>query len=165
MEGGEPRAISHGMMHSADVDLRGSLPHRFPIFPLPGAILLPGGNLPLNIFEPRYLEMTRDAMRADQVIGMIQPRPGCRSLYPIGCAGRITSYEETDDGRFLITLTGICRYEVVEEVQLGTSYRQVNASFERWRSDLAPASPCDSLRPRLMDALRGYFAIQGISVD
>lgn len=96
-----------------------SLPQRFPIFPLSGALLLPGGNLPLNIFEPRYLQMTRDAMQTDKVIGMIQPKdPGgngeAPQIYTTGCAGRITSFEETQDGRYLITLTGVSRFDVVE---------------------------------------------------
>jgi uncharacterized protein len=149
--------------------LSGALPSRFPIFPLPGAILLPAGNLPLNIFEPRYLQMTRDAMRTDRVIGMVQPKgagtKACPDIYPIGCAGRITSFTETDDGRYLITLTGVCRYDVVKELQVETPYRQVIASFDRWQSDVEPPSPSDSLRPTLVGALRGYFDVYEISAD
>jgi Lon protease-like protein len=157
------------MAGTAELGLSGGLPTRFPIFPLPGAILLPGGNLPLNIFEPRYLAMTRDAMRTDRVIGMMQPngsgddpRP---KVFPVGCAGRITSFSETDDGRYLITVTGVRRFDVVEELRVGTPYRQVIASFERWREDLEPAPPPDSLKPTLMGALRGYFEVNGISAD
>ena len=157
------------MTSSGESGLSGALPMRFPIFPLPGAILLPGGNLPLNIFEPRYLQMTRDAMRTDRVIGMIQPTGSGPSeppdIYPIGCAGRITSFTETDDGRYLVTLTGVCRFEVVEELQVGTPYRQVVASFERWQCDLEPPTPSDSLRPTLTGALRGYFEVCEISAD
>jgi Lon protease-like protein len=157
------------MTISGEPGLSGALPIRFPIFPLPGAILLPGGNLPLNIFEPRYLQMTRDAMRTDQVIGMIQPTdsasPGGPAIYPIGCVGRITSFAETDDGRYLITLTGVCRFEVVEELAVDTPYRQVVASFERWQCDLEPPTPSDSLRPPLVGALRGYFEVYEISAD
>ena len=148
--------------HAAD------LPQVIPVFPLDGALLLPGGELPLNIFEPRYLAMTRDAMRTDRVIGMIQPTGGGRDvpdLYPIGCAGRITSFAETEDGRYLITLTGVCRFEVVEEIEVGTVYRQVLASFERWQRDLEPPTPSDSLRPPLVGALRGYFEVYEISAD
>lgn len=155
------------MSASAEPGLSG-LPTRFPIFPLPAAILLPGGNLPLNIFEPRYLEMTRDAMRTDKVIGMVQPNGGPESrpaIFPVGCAGRVTSFAETDDGRFLITLTGVCRYDVVEELPVETAYRQVIASYERWRDDLAPPVPSDSLRPRLCRALKRYFEVYGISAD
>lgn len=156
------------MTTSGEPGLSGVLPLRFPIFPLPGAILLPGGNLPLNIFEPRYLQMTRDAMRTDRVIGMIQPNGGSGerpSLYPIGCAGRITSFAETQDGRYLITLTGVCRFDVVEELEVTTPYRQVIASYQRWQGDLEPAQPSDSLRPPLVCALRSYFEVYEISAD
>ena len=93
------------------------LPATIPIFPLAGVLLLPGGRLPLNIFEPRYLEMTEDAMSSNRIIGMIQPTdPHCRDLkpetYETGCAGQITEFEETEDNRILITLTGLCRFEV-----------------------------------------------------
>ena len=145
------------------------LPRRFPVFPLTGAILLPGGNLPLNIFEPRYLQMTKDAMRGDKIIGMIQPSAGSRgdkpSLYPVGCAGQISNFETTDDGRFLITLSGLCRFEVAEELTVTTPYRQVIATFERWQNDLEPQAAPDSLRPNLVTALRCYFAVHEISVD
>jgi uncharacterized protein len=145
------------------------LPGRFPVFPLAGAILLPSGNLPLNIFEPRYLQMTRDAMRTDRVIGMVQPNGGGfqgePALYPVGCAGRITSFAETDDGRYLITLSGICRYDIVEELSVSTPYRQVVAAFDRWQGDLQPPSPPDGLRPLLLEAIRTYFDAFDISCD
>lgn len=145
------------------------LPSRFPIFPLSGAILLPGGNLPLNIFEPRYLQMTRDAMRGDKVIGMIQPDGGGTreepSLYPVGCVGQITNFETTEDGRNLITLTGLCRFEIVEELAVATPYRQVLGTFDAWQNDLEPQEAPDTLRPHLVDALRRYFAVHDISVD
>ena len=144
------------------------LPSRFPIFPLSGAILLPGGNLPLNIFEPRYLQMAKDAMRGDKIIGMIQPNGGSEAepgLYPVGCAGQITNFESTDDGRYLITLTGLCRFEVVEELTVATPYRQVVAAFDGWQDDLEPQEAPDGLRPGLVKALRSYFAVHDISVD
>jgi hypothetical protein len=149
--------------------LSGGIPTRFPIFPLPGAILLPGGNLPLNIFEPRYLQMTRDAMRTDRVIGMMQPCDDALgehpAVYQVGCAGRITSFAETQDGRYLITLTGLCRYDILEELPVTTPYRQVIASFDRWKSDLEQPSPSDSVRPTLTTALRAYFDVKDISAD
>jgi uncharacterized protein len=149
--------------------LSGAIPTRFPIFPLPGAILLPGGNLPLNIFEQRYLQMTRDAMRTDQVIGMVQPcgdgARGAPPIYQVGCVGRIASFAETEDGRYLISLTGLCRYDVLEELRVTTPYRQVVASFERWSQDLEEALPPDSLRPTLCAALRAYFEVNDISAD
>lgn len=149
--------------------LSGAIPTRFPIFPLAGAILLPGGNLPLNIFEGRYLQMTRDAMRTDQVIGMVQPcgdaASGPPPIYQVGCVGRIASFAETEDGRYLISLTGLCRYDVLEELRVTTPYRQVVASFERWNQDLEEALPPDSLRPSLCAALRAYFEVNDISAD
>ena len=96
------------------------LPDTLPIFPLPGALLLPRARLPLHVFEPRYLQMLTDALKTDtRLIGMVQPNPGPRSadaLYAIGCAGRITQFSEPEDGRYLITLTGISRFRVSREV-------------------------------------------------
>lgn len=151
-------------------ELASSLPSRFPIFPLRGALLLPGGNLPLNIFEPRYLQMVRDAMQTDQVIGMIQPKgEGAEAeapeLYGIGCAGRITNFSETEDGRILITLTGVCRFDVAEELEVPTLYRQVIGDFGRWRQDLQPAPPPAELKGALLPALRTYFDRHGIEAD
>jgi uncharacterized protein len=152
-----------------EAGLSGAIPTRFPIFPLRGAILLPGGNLPLNIFEPRYLHMTRDAMRTDQVIGMVQPCGDAigdpPDIYQVGCVGRIASFAETEDGRYLISLTGLCRYDVLEELSVTTPYRQVVASFERWSRDLEEAVPSDSLRPTLCAGLRAYFEVNDISAD
>ena len=108
------------------------LPQVIPVFPLDGALLLPGGVLPLQIFEPRYLNMIDDAMAGERMIGMVQTggradraRPG---LARVGCAGRITRYSETGDGRYLIALTGVCRFETGEELALPTPYRQVRAT-------------------------------------
>ena len=147
-----------------------SLPGRFPVFPLRGAMLLPGGNLPLNIFEPRYLQMVRDAMQTDRVIGMIQPKGEAAdgvapTLYRTGCAGRITNFSETNDGRFLITLTGVCRFDVASELEVSTPYRQVVADFARWRQDLQPVQPPGELKGKLSKVLRVYFDRHGIEAD
>jgi Lon protease-like protein len=147
-----------------------SLPPRFPIFPLRGCLLLPGGNLPLNIFEPRYLAMVRDAMLTDRVIGMIQPRGEGRrraapELFGTGCAGRISNFSETDDGRFLITLTGLCRFDVAGELEVATAYRQVVADYGRWRQDLQPSPPPAALKVALLGVLRQYFVKHGIEAD
>jgi len=151
-------------------ELATSLPSRFPIFPLRGALLLPGGNLPLNIFEPRYLQMVRDAMQTDRVIGMIQPKGESEpatvpELYQTGCAGRITNFAETEDGRFLITLTGVCRFDIEQELDSGTLYRQVTGDFRRWRQDLQPAPPPAELKGSLTGVLRTYFDRHGIEAD
>jgi Lon protease-like protein len=152
-----------------------ALPATLPIFPLPGALLLPGDKLPLQIFEPRYLAMTRDALASDRLIGMIQPL-GCSSeaeglvshaakLYGIGCAGRITSFSETDNGRYLITLTGLCRFAIRHEVPTIGGYRRVVPDFARFRADMEEAGGFAVDRERLMAALRAYFASQKIDVD
>ncbi len=147
-----------------------SLPVHFPIFPLAGALLLPGGNLPLNIFEPRYLAMVRDAMQTHKVIGMVQPRPDQENertpkIYDVGCAGRITHFEESDDGRFLIALTGMCRFDVVEELDCGTLYRQVRADFGRWLGDLEPVEPSTALRGELLDALKQFLDAHELAAE
>ena len=153
-------------------ELASSLPNRFPIFPLRGAMLLPSGNLPLNIFEPRYLQMVRDAMQTDRVIGMVQPLdqgegedPATPAVYRTGCAGRISNFAETDDGRLLITLTGVCRFDIVEEHAVDTPYRQVTVDFARWRQDLHPTTPPLELKGRLSRVLRTYFERHSIEAD
>jgi uncharacterized protein len=145
-----------------------SLPERFPIFPLEGALLLPGGHLPLHVFEPRYLRMTRDALRTDRVIGMIQPKgegPGEPPIFRTGCVGRIGSCAETEDGRFMLGLTGVSRFDVLEELAVDTPYRQVRASFDRWRDDVCPSPPSEALRGALIAALEGYFAQHDIAAE
>jgi Lon protease-like protein len=148
------------------------LPRTIPIFPLSGALLLPGGQLPLNVFEPRYLNMVRDALGSDRMIGMIQPTEKERMaaedhppVYPVGCAGRITSFTETDDGRFLITLTGVCRFRAGRELPLLNGYRRVEALYDRYQEDLEPPVDIDVDRARLIEALRGFLDAQNIDAD
>src|ERR1700679_2091324 len=116
------------------------LPALVPVFPLDGAVLLPGCQLPLHIFEPRYLNMVDDAMSGSRLIGMIQTRAGGGRTKPnladVGCAGRITAYAETGDGRYMITLTGICRFGAGEELTAPTPYRQMRPDFDRFARDL-----------------------------
>ena len=145
------------------------LPQVIPVFPLPGSILLSRGQLPLNVFEPRYLNMVDDAMAGDRVIGLIQPM-GDLGVQPplarVGCAGRITSFNETSDGRYLITLTGICRFNVAGELQVKTPYRQVRADFAPFEADLrAPDPAADFDRHGFLDALRPYLEHRGLNVD
>lgn len=147
------------------------LPATLPVFPLTGVLLLPRGRLPLNIFEPRYLNLTRDALATDRLIGMIQPRtpndPAEKpDLYPIGCAGRITQFSETDDGRVLITLTGVCRFRIDEDVPSMRGYRRVIARWDEYRDDLSEdTSDVELDRERLDGSLRRYFDVQGITAD
>jgi Lon protease-like protein len=146
------------------------LPATLPVFPLAGVLLLPRGKLPLNIFEPRYLNMTRDALGAGRLIGMIQPRhpadlADAPELYDVGCAGRISEFAETDDGRFLITLTGVCRFAIAGEIASTRGYRRVQADWDRFRADF-DAADCAMLdRDRLTDRLRRYFDAHGITAD
>ncbi len=146
------------------------LPRVIPVFPLHGCLLLPNGQLPLNIFEPRYLAMTRDALGGDRMVGMIQPtgpedRFGQPELYRTGCAGRVISFSETQDGRYLITLNGLCRFDVAEELPLVNGYRRVVASFAAYRADMAPVHNVDIDRARLLQALRGYFEHRQLAVN
>jgi uncharacterized protein len=147
------------------------LPQLIPIFPLDGALLLPGGELPLQIFEPRYLNMVDDAMAGDRLIGMIQTKGGKRSnpiLADVGCVGRITSYNETSDGRYLITLTGVCRFEAGEELNIRTPYRQVRAKYDRFEADLArdeEAEAPPAARARFAKALKRYLNLRELDID
>ena len=146
------------------------LPQVIPVFPLDGALLLPRGTLPLNIFEPRYLNMVDDAMAGDRIIGMVQTRPGGERTRPflqqVGCAGRITSFAETSDGRYLLTLTGVARFNLGDELPLETPYRQVKADFARFEADLQPPDEDWSFdRERLLAALRVYLHQRSMDVD
>ena len=146
------------------------LPHTLPVFPLSGILVLPRGQLPLNVFEPRYLAMVDAALRGSRLIGMIQPteaeekvlRP---NLSAIGCAGRITAFRETDDNRYLITLNGICRFRVVEEVASGGAFREVKADFSPFLGDLVSAPESDFPRDRVLDALKDYLSRRDLKAD
>lgn len=141
------------------------LPGEFPVFPLTGALLLPRGRLPLNIFEPRYLAMVEDSLAMPRMFAMIQPDPHAPEtetgpgLYRIGCLGRLSSFSETDDGRFLITLTGLIRFNVAAELAMGRGYRRVRGDFSPYLADLDQTpQPMGVERDALLTALRGYFA-------
>src|SRR5215813_12592441 len=147
-----------------------ALPGILPIFPLTGVLLLPRGRLPLNIFEPRYLAMTRDALASDRLIGMVQPsNPRAAGsnppVYPTGCAGRITSFSETDDGRFLIALTGTSRFRIREELPLLEGYRRVLPEWREFARDLESEDEPRFDRERLLRGLRTYFQHHQISAD
>lgn len=139
------------------------LPRIIPIFPLTGVVVLPRTRLPLNVFEPRYLAMVDDAMRGDRVIGMVQPRlerdDSKPVLYETGGLGRITSWSETDDGRLMITLTGVARFRIEEEILVSTAYRRVRADYEPFAHDLdlTLESP-DIDRDKLGALLRSYLS-------
>lgn len=146
-----------------------ALPAVLPIFPLPGALLLPGGRLPLNIFEPRYLNMVRDALAGPRLIGMVQPskdsdEPGGAEVFRTGCAGRIVAFQETEDGRYLITLAGLIRFDIASELPLEEGYRRVVPDFARFRDDLSEDTE-DIDREGLLEALRAYFEKTGLDGD
>jgi hypothetical protein len=146
------------------------LPQVIPVFPLDGALLLPHGALPLNIFEPRYLNMVDDAMAGERIIGMIQTRPGGDAerplLAPIGCAGKITAFTETSDGRYLVTLTGLSRFLAKDELSAPTPYRQVRVDFMAYENDLRPAQDDDGFdRLQLLHALKAYLELRSLDLD
>lgn len=147
-----------------------ALPATVPIFPLPGVLLLPRGMLPLNIFEPRYLNMVQDVLSRDRMIAMVQPcehsSDGCQpKVYPMACAGRITAFEETDDGRFLISLKGVSRLKIAEEIASTRGYRVVRAEWDEFREDLSPPPEETVDRKALFNGLKPYFASQGIEAS
>lgn len=149
-----------------------TLPPVIPVFPLAKAILFPESNLPLNIFEPRYLKMVRETYAGHKTIGMIQPREPERdskkppALYDIGCAGKITHLAETEDGRLLIRLTGISRFQIGEELSVTTPYRQVQANWAPFGADQEPlpTSGCFEREP-LMEVLKSYLDTKGLAAD
>lgn len=147
------------------------LPETIPVFPLTGAVLLPRWTLPLNFFEPRYLNMVDDVMSGDRVIGMIQPSMKATDkahpeLCNVGCVGRVTSYAETDDGRYLVTLSGIVRYRILEELDVKTPYRQARVSYGEYADDFSPADPTElPSRDALLGALRSYLQRNSLKAD
>ena len=147
----------------------GDLPSTIPVFPLDGAVLLPFGELPLRIFEPRYLNMIDDAMAGDRMIGLVQTRgggPARPRLERVGCAGRITAYAETGDGKYLITLTGICRFETGEELIVQTPYRQVRPAWGMFEADLAmDDETVEFERAPFLGLLRRYLDARGLGVE
>jgi len=146
------------------------LPARIRVFPLGGAILLPRAVMPLNIFEPRYLAMVKDAMAGDRMIGIIQPKGDWQTdrpeLFRVGGLGRITQYSETGDGRILIALAGLVRFRVVQEYPVTTPYRQVEADYAPYASDWSEPEPLAPIaRASLETTLKAYLEAQDLSAD
>ncbi|MDX2155030.1 MAG: LON peptidase substrate-binding domain-containing protein [Hyphomicrobiaceae bacterium] len=152
------------------------LPGELPVFPLAGAILLPRATLPLNIFEPRYLRLFDDVMSAGRLVGIIQPSgeggptgsPQDRNapLREVGCAGRVTAYQEHDDGRLTIALTGVARFRAVGERSVAQPYRVLAAEFEPFAADLEPGRGEDDVdRERLLETLKRYLAQRNLRAD
>lgn len=145
------------------------LPEQLPIFPLPGAVVMPGVQLPLNIFEPRYLNMVADALAAEHLLGMIQPSGRDAGgdppeIYRVGCAGRITSYSETTDGRIVLVITGVCRFQVLEELDERRGYRVVRPGWDAFASDYGGDEPAMDDRDSFLASLRAYTHKRGVEV-
>jgi Lon protease-like protein len=149
------------------------LPEVIPVFPLPGALLLPRGQMPLNIFEPRYLSMVDDALRdGHRLIGMVQPdtargdKTDVPPLYKVGCVGRITELAESGDGRYLIELTGIARFLIERELTVGTAYRQCRVTFAPFANDFVARKGENEVdRPALLTALRDFLDANNLNAD
>jgi hypothetical protein len=146
-----------------------ALPEEIPMYPLSGGILLPQARLPLNISEPRDIKMVEDALGKGRLIGMIQPTTDEEienpPLYSVGCAGRITSFNEIDDGRLLVVLTGLCRFRVISETKGAHLYRTAKPDWTPYLTDLGENDPSSIDRERLIDLMRIYFKKNSISVD
>ena len=148
------------------------LPEIIPVFPLPGALLLPRSRLPLHLFEPRYLAMLDDTLKTPgRLIGMVQPnkvpgRDGGTGLHTIGCVGRVTQFSETEDGRYMITLSGLSRFRVVEEVEGFTPYRRAKVSWSGFERDMGPVDSDPGFdRERFMNLLSRYFQARELQTD
>jgi Lon protease-like protein len=147
-----------------------ALPTVVPVFPLASVLLLPRGELPLNIFEPRYLAMMEDALRSNRIIGMVQPQDEKSGMHPpiqsVGCLGKITQFAETGDGRFMITLTGLARFRVAEELTILTPYRQCVVSYAEFEHDLKERDGEELVdRSAVLKALRSFAEANRLKID
>ncbi len=148
-----------------------NLPEVMSVFPLESALLLPHSQLPLNIFEPRYIALVDAALSGNRTIGMVQPRdPNAQGdtpeVYDIGCTGRLTTFQEYDDGRYFITLSGLGRFEIVEELATTTPYRQFKVDYSRFlKEDTSTGTELKADRDRFMQIIHAYVDIQGFSVN
>lgn len=147
-----------------------NLPVTLPLFPLPNAVVMPGCQLPLNIFEPRYLNLVFDALGAERLVGMIQIRPSHQqgkdvALYRTGTAGRIISFNETSDGRLLIVLAGVCRFDIEQEIPTTRGYRRASVVWDRFTDDYEDSPRATYPRPALLELLRAYFDVKKLETD
>lgn len=154
------------MRDAAPTILPDTLPDELPIFPLPGVLLLPRGQLPLNVFEPRYIAMVDDALQSNRLIGIIQPRQTGDTLFNTGCAGKIISFHETEDGRYEITLKGMCRFHVAaEKPPAQGGYRRIMADWSSFSRDTESAASLDIDRDKLKALLKSYFFMEGMECN
>jgi Lon protease-like protein len=157
------------MIRSPFLPKLADLPGEIPVFPLPGAVVMPGVQLPLNVFEPRYLNMVCDALAGEHLIGMIQPTSETAldevpRLHLVGCAGRITSYNETNDGRIVMVLTGVCRFRVGEELAPRRGYRRVAADWAPYAADCQGEPQGVANRAGFLASLKTYCGARGVDV-
>ena len=152
-------------MNTPTFDFR-DLPPTLPLFPMPSALLLPGSQLPLNIFEPRYLAMIEDALQTpERIIGMVQPLNDDGTLFDVGCAGRISYFQESGDGRYMIALTGICRFTLQAEQLTDRGYRRATIDWGRFADDLKSSDDRIADRDRLLDVMKKYFSVMSFEAD
>ena len=159
--------IRHRLIETFD-----NMPERLPLFPLAGALMLPRGQMPLNVFEPRYLDMVDAALSGNRVIGMIQPVDDPSGddtktdLFPVGCAGRLTQFVEAEGDRYIITLTGLCRFRLVEELVCETGFRQARVSYADFADDFEARKGEEAVdRADLLRALKAYVAAEDLEIN
>ena len=140
------------------------LPDQIPIFPLSGVIYFPKMNLPLNIFEQRYLDLVNDVIQKDKLMGMIQPKKRNKEVYKIGCLGKISDFQKSEDGRILINLTGLTRFEVLEEKENSKLYREFKVNYKKFILDLKPKKEEIDIEP-LMNKVKTFFKKNGILLN
>ena len=140
------------------------LPDQIPIFPLSGVIYFPKMNLPLNIFEQRYLDLVNDVIQKDKLMGMIQPKKRNKEVYKIGCLGKISDFQKSEDGRILINLTGLTRFEVLEEKENSKLYREFKVNYKKFILDLKPKEEEIDIEP-LMNKVKTFFKKNGILLN
>jgi len=155
-----------------NVETLDTMPETLPLFPLAGALMLPRGQMPLNVFEPRYLDMVDAALRSNRLIGMIQPMDQAAeddtipALFPVGCAGRITQFVEAEENRYIITLTGLCRFRLVKELVCDTSYRQARIAYDEFADDFEARKGEEAVdRADLLRTLKAYVASEELEIN
>ena len=147
------------------------LPKKISVFPLSNFIMFPGTTVPLNIFEPRYLQMVNDSMKINRMIGMIQPKKSGMlkkpDLYEVGCMGKITSFNETEDGRILIILNGVCRFKIISEIKTDKLYRECNVEYANFSDDISQKSNEVNFNDLsiIMENMKKFFKKQGYIVN
>tara|TARA_A100001037_G_C14921649_1_gene531962 strand:- start:54 stop:683 length:630 start_codon:yes stop_codon:yes gene_type:complete len=142
-------------------------PKQIPVFPLSGVIYFPRTNLPLNIFEERYLELVNDSFRNDKLMGMVQSKKENSLVYKVGCLGKISDYQETSDGRVLINLTGITRFEITKEVANEKKYREFEVDYKKFYKDLVVSDKTDNLYDKFnfMEKVKKFFEKNGLMIN